>query len=107
MHDAAAPAELIQYSEVGLCEYGEEYGLLRAGATEIGGRIPVNTSGGLMSRGHPLGATGCAQLVELCEQLNGQAGGRQVADATVGMAVNAGGWLAGTYAVAVATVLEK
>jgi acetyl-CoA acetyltransferase len=107
VHDAAAPAELIQYSEVGLCEYGEEYGLLRAGATEIGGRIPVNTSGGLMSRGHPLGATGCAQLVELCEQLNGQAGGRQVADATVGMAVNAGGWLAGTYAVAVATVLEK
>jgi acetyl-CoA acyltransferase len=106
LHDAAAPAELIQYSEVGLCEEGEEYLLLRRGDTEIGGRIPVNTSGGLMSRGHPLGATGCAQVVELCTQLRGRGDGRQVAGARIGMAVNAGGWLDGTYATAVATVIQ-
>jgi acetyl-CoA acyltransferase len=106
LHDAAAPAELIQYSEVGLCEEGEGHHLLRRGETEIGGRIPVNASGGLLSRGHPLGATGCAQVVELYQQLRGQAGGRQVEDARLGMAVNAGGWLGGTYATVVATVVR-
>lgn len=107
LHDAAAPAELVQYAEVGLCEPGEGHRLLRRGETEIGGRIPVNTSGGLLSRGHPLGATGCAQVVELYEQLQGRAGGRQVADARIGMAVNAGGWLGGTYATAVATIVRS
>ena len=107
LHDAAAPAELIQYAEVGLCDEGEGHHLLRRGETEIGGRIPVNTSGGLLSRGHPLGATGCAQVVELYHQLRGRAGARQVEDARTGMAVNAGGWLGGTYATAVATVLRR
>jgi acetyl-CoA acyltransferase len=105
LHDAAAPAELIQYAEIGLCEEGEGFRLLREGVTEIGGRWPVNTSGGLMSRGHPLGATGCAQVVELCTQLLGRAGARQVNGARTGMAVNAGGLLDGTYAVAVATIV--
>jgi acetyl-CoA acyltransferase len=107
LHDAAAPAELIQYAEVGLCDEGEGHHLLRRGETEIGGRIPVNTSGGLLSRGHPLGATGCAQVIELYHQLRGRAGARQVDDARTGMAVNAGGWLGGTYATAVATVLRR
>jgi acetyl-CoA acyltransferase len=107
LHDAAAPAELIQYADVGLCEPGEGHHMLRRGETEIGGRIPVNTSGGLLSRGHPLGATGCAQIVELYGQLLGKAGHRQVDGARVGMAVNAGGWLGGTYATAVATVVKK
>lgn len=107
LHDAAAPAELIQYGEIGLCDEGDGFKLLREGVTEIGGRWPVNTSGGLMSRGHPLGATGCAQVVEICAQLAGQAGRRQVEGARTGMAVNAGGWLGGTYAVTVATILRR
>jgi len=107
LHDAAAPAELIQYSEIGLCDEGEGHKLVREGTTTIGGASPVNTSGGLMSRGHPLGATGCAQLVELVTQLRGRADGRQVEGARTGMAVNCGGWLAGTYAVSVATILRR
>ncbi|WP_250291855.1 thiolase family protein [Frankia sp. CiP1_Cm_nod1] len=107
LHDAAAPAEILQYADIGLCAPGEGHLLLRSGATALGGRLPVNVSGGLLSRGHPIGATGCAQLVEIYDQLTGRAGGRQVEGARVGMAVNAGGWLAGTYAAAVATILEK
>ncbi len=107
LHDAAAPAEILQYAEIGLCGPGEGHLLVRSGATALGGRLPVNVSGGLMSRGHPIGATGCAQLVEIYDQLTGRAGGRQVDGARVGMAVNAGGWLAGTYAAAVATILVK
>jgi acetyl-CoA acetyltransferase len=107
LHDAAAPAELIQYAEIGLCGEGEGHKLVREGTTSVGGSQPVNTSGGLMSRGHPLGATGCAQIVELVTQLRGRAGGRQVDGARTGMAVNCGGWLAGTYAVSVATILRR
>jgi acetyl-CoA acyltransferase len=107
LHDAAAPAELIQYSDIGLCDEGEGHHLLRSGATEIGGRIPVNTSGGLLSRGHPIGATGVAQIVELWTQLQGRADGRQVDGARMGLAINSGGWLDGTYAVALATIVER
>lgn len=107
LHDAAAPAELMQYAEVGLCAEGEGHLLIREGATEIGGRMPVNTSGGLLSRGHPLGATGCAQVVELVTQLRGRAGGRQVEGARQALAVNGGGWLDGSYALAVASILRK
>jgi len=107
LHDAAAPAELIQYAEIGLCEAGEGHHLLRRGDTALGGKLPVNTSGGLMSRGHPLGATGCAQLVELCTQLRGRGDGRQVEGAKMGMAINAGGWLAGAYATTVATIVKR
>jgi acetyl-CoA acyltransferase len=107
LHDAAAPAEILQYAEVGLCAPGEGHLLLRSGATSLGGSTPVNTSGGLMSRGHPIGATGCAQLVEIYGQLRGRAGQRQVQDARIGMAVNAGGWLNGAYGAAVATILEN
>ncbi|HTE59868.1 MAG TPA: thiolase family protein [Solirubrobacteraceae bacterium] len=107
LHDAAAPAELIQYGEVGLCGPGEGHHMLRRGETELGGRIPVNTSGGLMSRGHPLGATGCAQIVELHDQLLERADGRQVDGARLGMAVNAGGWLGGAYATVVATIVAR
>lgn len=107
LHDAAAPAELIQYAEVGLCEPGEGHHLLRRGETEIGGATPVNTSGGLLSRGHPLGATGCAQIAELHTQLTGRAGGRQVDGARLAMAVNAGGWIGGAYATAVATIVRR
>lgn len=93
VHDAAAPAELMMYEELGLCAQGDGPALLASGATSLGGRIPVNTGGGLISRGHPVGATGCAQLVELVEQLRGSAGDRQVDGARVALAENAGGYL--------------
>jgi acetyl-CoA acetyltransferase len=105
LHDAAAPSEVLQYAEVGLCDEGHGHYLVREGDTALGGRIPVNVSGGLLSRGHPLGATGCAQVVELVDQLVGRANGRQVESARIGLAVNAGGWLGGAYATALATIL--
>jgi acetyl-CoA acyltransferase len=105
LHDAAAPAEILQYAEIGLCKPGEGHVLVRSGATALGGTLPVNVSGGLMSRGHPIGATGCAQIVEIHQHLTGRAGARQVEGARIGMAVNAGGWLNGAYAASVATIL--
>jgi len=107
LHDAAAPAELLQYGEIGLCPRGEEGTLIRSGDTALGGRIPVNVSGGLMSRGHPLGATGCAQIVELVTQLRRRAGTRQVENARTGFAVNGGGFMDGSYITSVATILRR
>lgn len=107
LHDAAAPAELLQYHEIGLCAPGEGFRLVRDGVTSLGGSMPVNCSGGLLSRGHAVGATGCAQLVELVTQLRGRANGRQVENARLAMSVNGGGWLDGSYALAVATILER
>ncbi|MFD2580103.1 hypothetical protein ACFSTD_19180 [Novosphingobium colocasiae] len=72
-----------------------------------GGRYPVNLSGGLLSRGHPLGATGCAQLHEIVTQLRGEAGERQVDNARIAMAVNGGGWLDNSYALTITTILER
>src|SRR5262249_13412428 len=68
-HDASAPAELMAYESLGLCPKGEGGRLVDEGATRLGGRVPVNTSGGLLRKGHPVGATGIAQVVELTEQL--------------------------------------
>jgi len=107
LHDAAAPAELMQYHEIGLCAKGDGFKLIRDGVTDLGGATPVNTSGGLLSRGHPLGATGCAQIVELVHQLRETAGARQVEGARMALAINGGGWLDGSYALAIATVLAR
>ena len=107
LHDAAAPAELMQYHEIGLCPKGDGFRLVRDGSTALGGRIPVNCSGGLLSRGHALGATGLAQIYELVLQLRGRAAGRQVEGARLAMSINGGGWLDDTYALAIATILEK
>ena len=107
LHDAAAPAELQIYEELGLCEAGEGPALLASGATGLGGRVPVNPSGGLLSKGHPVGATGCAQLVELTEQLRGRAGPRQVEGARIALAENAGGFLGPDQAVAAVTILSR
>ncbi|MEV1295944.1 thiolase family protein [Pseudonocardia sp. NPDC049635] len=106
-HDAAAPAELIGLEELGLCAAGEAPALLRAGETSLGGRLPVNPSGGLLSRGHPLGATGLAQVAELADQLRGRAGARQVPGARIGLAENAGGYLGPDAAVASVTILAS
>ena len=107
LHDAAAPGELIQYEELGLCAEGDGPRLLASGDTRLGGRVPVNASGGLLARGHPIGATGCAQLVELVDQLRGRAGARQVADAQVALAENAGGHIGEDAAAAVVTILIR
>lgn len=106
LHDAAAPAELMTYEELGLCGEGEGPALLASGATRLGGRIPVNPSGGLLSKGHPIGATGCAQLVELVDQLRGRCGLRQVAGASVALAQNGGGFLGTDAAAMVVTLLS-
>ncbi len=106
-HDAAAPAELIVLEELGLCAPGGALDLLRTGQTRIGGRLPVNPSGGLQSKGHPLGATGLAQIVELTEQLRGTAGDRQVAGARIALAENAGGYLGPDAAAATVTILGR
>lgn len=106
LHDASAPAELIHYENLGLCEPGGAMQLIRSGDTGLGGRISVNPSGGLLSRGHPVGATGAAQLIELTNQLRGRAGKRQRPGAKVALAENNGGQLAGDSAVAVVTILS-
>ena len=107
VHDACSAAELWMYEALGFCAWGDGPKLLADGATALGGRVPVNPSGGLLSRGHPLGATGCGQLVELIDQLRGRAGARQVPDARVALAQNAGGMLdRGDEAVAVVTILS-
>ena len=106
LHDAAIPAEFIVLEELGVAAAGDALRLLRDGATRLGGRLPVNPSGGLLSRGHPIGATGAGQLVELADQLRGRAGQRQVDGARIALAENAGGILGGGSAVAVVTVLE-
>jgi acetyl-CoA acetyltransferase len=98
---------LIVCEELGLCGPGEGPKLLAAGDTALGGRVPVNPSGGLVSRGHPVGATGAAQLVELVTQLRGRAGARQVEGARIGLAENAGGYTHPEAAACVVTVLER
>lgn len=104
-HDASAPAEILAYEALGLCPTGEGGRLVAAGATTIGGRIPVNTSGGLLRKGHPVGATGIAQIVELTEQIQGRAGDRQVDNARVGLAHNGGGTIGNDVAAFCVTIL--
>lgn len=107
LHDAAAPAELMTYEEIGLCAPGDGPALLRSGQTRLGGAQVVNPSGGLLSKGHPIGATGCGQLVELADQLRGRCGDRQVQGARVALAENGGGFLGTDGAAMVVTVLSK
>jgi acetyl-CoA acetyltransferase len=93
-HDAFTIAELLYYEALGLCERGDAPKLLHDGATSLGGRVPVNPSGGLLSKGHPVGASGAAQMVEIVRQLQGRCGKRQVAEAKIGLTHVTGG---GTY----------
>jgi len=93
VHDAAAPAELISIEELGICGRGEGPKFLASGAMDLGGAHVVNTSGGLLSKGHPIGATGIAQIVEIVDQLRGRCDARQVNGARVGLTENGGGFL--------------
>ena len=91
VHDCFTIAEIIVSESLGLFERGKGGPAAQAGETAIDGRIPINPSGGLKSKGHPVGATGIAQIVEIAEQLRGEAGGRQVKNARVALAQNMGG----------------
>ncbi|MDB6143628.1 MAG: hypothetical protein JWP80_2672 [Pseudomonas sp.] len=95
LHDAFTIAELLYYEALGLAAHGEAVALLHSGATRLGGRVPVNPSGGLLAKGHPLGATGVAQMVELMWQLQGRAGSRQAGTPLIGLAQCTGGGIAG------------
>ena len=91
VHDCFSIAELLAYEDLGFCDRGEAGDLALSGATAIDGELPVNTSGGLKSKGHPIGATGAGQAVEAFKQLTGQAGDRQLDDPQRGLTHNVGG----------------
>lgn len=104
LHDAFLILEVAESEEVGFFERGQAKAAIERGETEVTGRIPINTSGGLKAKGHPVGATGVSQIHELVKQLRGQAeAGRQVAEPKFGLAVNFGGF--GNNVVA--TILAK
>ncbi|MFL0246183.1 thiolase C-terminal domain-containing protein [Candidatus Clostridium stratigraminis] len=92
LHDAFQILEIVESEEVGFFERGQGHIAARNGETRVGGKIPINTSGGLKAKGHPLGATGVSQIVEIVKQLRGEAAGRQVEGAKAGLAVNFGGF---------------
>ncbi len=107
VHDASAFAEIQQTENLGFCEYGQGGWLAERGETALGGRIPVNPSGGLESKGHPIGATGLGQIHELVTQLRHEAGPRQVENARFGIAENGGGFYRCEEAVACITILAR
>ncbi|MCE9659056.1 MAG: thiolase family protein [Burkholderiales bacterium] len=106
VHDATAMGEIIQVENLGFCAFGDGGALAERGETCIGGRLPVNPSGGLESKGHPIGATGLGQIHELVTQLRGEAGTRQVAGARTAIAENGGGLHGIEEAVACVTLLQ-
>jgi acetyl-CoA acyltransferase len=107
VHDAMAPGELLYYEQLGFCRDGEAGDLLDRGVTALSGSLPVNPSGGLSSRGHPVGATGLAQIAELVWQLRGEADRRQVKEPRMALAQNSGGWLEGDPAAVAIHIFER
>jgi acetyl-CoA acetyltransferase len=105
VHDATAMGEIIQCENLGFFDFGDGGPAAERGDTTIGGRIPVNTSGGLESKGHPIAATGLGQIYELVTQLRGEAGPRQVEKARIALSENGGGLYGVEEAVAVVTIL--
>lgn len=107
LHDSSAVTELLSYPHLRLCAEDDAVQLLADGETKLGGRIPVNTSGGLLRKGHPVGATGIAQLTEMTKQLQGRCGDRQVEGARVAMAHNGGGTIEDEVAAMNITVVMR
>ncbi|MEW6441052.1 MAG: thiolase family protein [bacterium] len=107
LHDATAYGELHQSEVMGFCPEGQGGPLAESGATRLGGRLPINTSGGLESRGHPIGASGLAQIHEIVTQLRGEAGKRQVQGARIGLTENGGGNIGVEEASMTVHVLER
>jgi acetyl-CoA acetyltransferase len=107
VHDATSFCEIYQVEMMGFCEIGEGGRFVEEGNTMLAGQIPVNTSGGLVSKGHPVGATGLSMIAELTEQLRGEAGVRQVENARIALAENGGGVIGFEEAAACITILER
>ena len=91
VHDCFTIAEFVETEDLGFCRKGEGGKIVEAGETAIGGRIPVNPSGGLKAKGHPIGATGVSQVVEIVKQLQGNAGSRTIPGVERGLCCNVGG----------------
>jgi len=107
LHDATSFCEIYQLEMLGFCADGQGGPMVESGATALGGRLPVNVSGGLVSKGHPIGATGLSMVHEVCRQLRGEAGTAQVAGARIGLIENGGGVMGFDEAACVVTILEK
>ena len=107
VHDATSFAEILQIENLGLCPRGQGGPFTASGATRLGGSIPVNAGGGLVAKGHPVGATGVIQIAEICAQLRGEAGAMQVENARAGVCENGGGFLGVEEAVTLVTVLTR
>ncbi len=107
VHDATSFSEIYQAEMLGFCGLGEGGSFVAGGATSLGGSTPINTSGGLVSKGHPVGATGLSMIAELTEQLRGEAGARQVEGATVALAENGGGVIGFDEAACSVVILQK
>jgi len=105
--DATSIVEMYVYERLALCPTEDIPKLVRERTTWLGGRLPINTSGGLIARGHPMGATGAAQIVELAWQLEGRCGARQVADARMGLAYSVGGWIGSDVGACCVHVLQR
>ncbi len=107
LHDATSFCEIYQSEMMGFCEIGEGGRFVESGATMLDGRLPINTSGGLVSKGHPVGATGLSMIDELSQQLRGEAGARQVSGAVWALAENGGGVIGFDEAACAVTLLHK
>lgn len=107
VHDATAFAEILHVENLGFCQPDEGGRMAETGETRLGGRLPVNPSGGLVSKGHPIAATGAMQIHELVTQLRGEAGARQVPNARIAAAENGGGFFGAEEAATVVTLLGR
>lgn len=107
LHDASAPAELMYYELLGFVPKGGGAKLIQDGVTELGGKMPVNPSGGLLRKGHPIGASGAGQIFELVTQLRGEAGARQAEGVKIALAENGGGMLGHDVAAIVISILSR
>ena len=107
VHDATSFCEIYQVEMLGFCPIGDGGRFIESGATKLDGSIPINTSGGLVSKGHPVGATGLSMIYEIVTQLRGEAGPRQVPDATTGLTENGGGVISTEEFACSVTILQK
>jgi len=107
VHDATSFCEIYQAEMMGFCPIGQGGPFIESGATMLDGKIPINTSGGLVSKGHPIGATGLSMIYEIITQLRGEAGPRQVKDAKIGLTENGGGVISVEEMACAVSILEK
>jgi acetyl-CoA acetyltransferase len=106
VHDSFAPGEIVHYEDLGFCPRGEGARYLEDGSSDVGGKIVVNTSGGLLSKGHVIGASGLSQTCEAVKQLRGAAGDRQINGARVALTHNSGGYIHNEFCAAVVSILQ-